>query len=67
MGNCVSPQPDNTLVITNRRINKLIKEDEKKLKTQVKLLLLGKLLLIFKAKKFFTYILLGPEHLSNNS
>ncbi|RIA93916.1 guanine nucleotide binding protein, alpha subunit [Glomus cerebriforme] len=41
MGNCISPQTDNSYVISNKRINKLIKEDEKRLKTEVKLLLLG--------------------------
>ncbi|CAG8529675.1 16903_t:CDS:10 [Funneliformis mosseae] len=41
MGSCVSQQADNSYVVSNRNINKLIKEDEKKLKTEVKLLLLG--------------------------
>lgn len=41
MGNCIFQPADTTYVASNKRINKLIKEDEKKLKTEVKLLLLG--------------------------
>ncbi|GES81333.1 guanine nucleotide binding protein, alpha subunit [Rhizophagus clarus] len=41
MGNCIFQQADDADVVSNKRINKLIKEDEKRLKTEVKLLLLG--------------------------
>ncbi|CAB4397387.1 unnamed protein product [Rhizophagus irregularis] len=41
MGNCIFQPADTTYVASNKRINKILKEDEKKLKTEVKLLLLG--------------------------
>jgi hypothetical protein len=41
MGNCIFQQADDAYAASNKRINRLIKEDEKKLKTEVKLLLLG--------------------------
>ena len=52
MGNCIFQQADSTLVASNKRINKLLKEEEKKLKTEVKLLLLGNLKISFKNKIF---------------